>query len=117
MIRTLVAKATVEQTHEVGEWFFNQGYSPEQIMVWFKDHKYTIRGTHFNAAYVANFVAGARMASATSMPTQDDAVETVNALIAQGVLKHTKAKGVHVVPVVSKVEPVTTVADDDEVPF
>ena len=116
MIRTLVAKATVQQTHSVGEWFFKQGYSPEEVMLWLKDKHYTIKGTKFNGAYVANFVAGARMASATSMPTQDDAVETVNTLIAQGVLKHTKAKGVHVVPVVAKVEPVTTVADD-EVPF
>ena len=115
MIRTLVAKATVEQTHEVGEWFFNQGYSPEQIMVWFKDHKYTIRGTHFNAAYVANFVAGARMASATSMPTLDDSIDVVNSMISNGTLKHTKAKLVHRASV-KAVEPVTTVADD-EVPF
>ena len=64
MIRVIPQKATVQQTHSIGEWFFKQGYSPEEVMLWLKSKQYTIKGVKFNAAYVANFVAGARFASA-----------------------------------------------------
>ena len=98
MIRTLVAKATVQQTHEVGQWFFDQDYSPEQVMEWLKSKSYTIRGVRFNAAYIANYVAGARFASAVIATTKPKA----------------RAKRA-VKPKVSK--PATVVVEDDTIPF
>ena len=99
MIRTLVAKATVQQTHEVGQWFFDQDYSPEQVMEWLKSKSYTIRGVRFNAAYIANYVAGARFASALVAAPKPKAK-------AKRAAKPKAAKA-----------PVTTVANDDEAPF
>ena len=96
MIRNIAIKATVEQTHSVGAWLFQQGHTPDEIMAWFKSRNYIVKGTKFNAAYVANFVAGARFASALVATPKPKAKRVAK-------------------PKASK--PVTPVADDEEVPF
>jgi len=87
----------VEQTHALGQWFFEQGHSPEAVLAWLKSKQYTVRNVHFNGAYVANFVAGARYASATTI-----------AEAPKPKAKRAKAK-------VAKVAPATEV--DEVIPF
>lgn len=67
MIKTIQPKApsaSVEQTHALGVLYVKAGYTPEQTLEHLKSAKYIIEGVHYKASYVANFVAGARYASA-----------------------------------------------------
>ena len=95
IVKTVVTKATVAQTHSLGQWLFQQGHSPEDILAWLKSKQYTVRNMRFNAAYVANYVAGARYASATTIVAP----------------KAKRAKRA------SKVAPATEVEADEVIPF
>ena len=108
MTRTITTKATVEQTHALGNYMFSQGYSPEQVLAWLKAKKYNVRNVRFNGAYVANYVAGA---------------QAIIASVTAGQATCTKAKGYvvkpakAVEPVVAKVETAPAEPAEEEAPF
>lgn len=59
MIKDLAQKATVEQTHALGNTLTLKGMSPEEVLLFLKDRHYIINGVKYQGAYVANYVAGA----------------------------------------------------------
>lgn len=78
MIKDLAIKATVEQTHALGNTLALKGMSPEEVLSFLKDRHYIVNGTKYQGAYVANYVAGA--------------YSIINSVTA-GVATCTKAKG------------------------
>lgn len=98
--RIVAPKATVEQTHLLGQYFGERNYNPQQTLDYLKGVNYTYEGYKYSGSSVANVVAGYwagknAQAQAVEPRVSGLTLAQVEQLFQAGELKFTKTKGLH----------------------
>ena len=107
-------KATWEQHLHIAQYLHSKGLTAEQTTAWFKPYNYTLNNLQYKAVRVSAMIAG--LESSTQPAVVADPVGIINAQLADGTLKYTPTKLVHIPKVATPVIPAIN-TDEDEIPF
>lgn len=110
MTRSITTKADWGQHLHMANYLHSKGLTADTTVAWFKSRHYIIKGHKYEAVRVSAMIAG--IESHAQPAVVSDPVGIINAQLADGTLKYTKAKLVHTPKVATKPVP-----DVDEPPF